>query len=232
MDHSATRVGHGQPHHPQHHAGSHVNLSHYRDHHGHAPTLHGTHVTHARDSHSNVARNQRHSHVNIAPHMSSVSQGSRGENISIYNMPREAVEDYRNLMMKASHSAQHPGARDPHHRHADIPHSHQPRGHFRKSRQKLLALHLLANKQRQEAAARQEQKIDPVDTLMCRYLRLSALNVETLVEMCNESGIDIGIHPHMSIDDVANFVFQNEEKSVLSPEIENGTDGKGPIDKR
>ena len=145
-------------------------------------------------------------------------------------MPREAVEDYRNLMMKASHSAQHPSARDPHHRNADIPHSHQPRGHFRKSRQKLLALHLLANKQRQEAAARQGPKFDPADTLMCRYLRLSALNVETLVEMCNESGVDVGIHPHMSIDDVADFVFQNGEKNTLGAEIENDNDRKESTD--
>ncbi len=156
------------------------------------------------------------SHAKIDPSLSSGSHNAVGT--SLYNLPKEALDDYRNLMQQASHAAHHPSTREStvlsHHRHADIPHSH-PSKTQRKVRQKLLALHLLANQKRQNANKDiPVAKMDPHQTLMCRYLRLSSLNVETLVDMCNEAGVPIGIHPHMSIDDVARFVF--DEKLVGS----------------
>ena len=131
-------------------------------------------------------------------------------------------------MERASHAAHHPSSRDPHaslHHHADIPHSHPPRSLFKKSRRKLLALHLLANQQKINQAAKEPPAFVPEDALMCRYLRLSALNVDTLVDMCRESGVPIGIHPHMSIEDVAKMVFKKEYSEDELNGIIEGADG-------
>ncbi|XP_060110270.1 uncharacterized protein C16orf78 homolog [Heteronotia binoei] len=45
-------------------------------------------------------------------------------------------------------------------------------------------------------------QIRPEEILSCRYLRLSQSNIETLVSLCKESGIDIDIHPHMKESEI------------------------------
>ncbi|KAL8194941.1 UNVERIFIED_CONTAM: hypothetical protein K2H54_040585 [Gekko kuhli] len=45
-------------------------------------------------------------------------------------------------------------------------------------------------------------QIRPEEILSCRYLRLSQSNINTLVDLCKESGIDIDIHPHMKESDI------------------------------
>uniref|UniRef100_A0ACB8EA99 Uncharacterized protein n=2 Tax=Sphaerodactylus townsendi TaxID=933632 RepID=A0ACB8EA99_9SAUR len=45
-------------------------------------------------------------------------------------------------------------------------------------------------------------QIRPEEILSCRYLRLSQSNIDTLLELCKESGIYIDIHPHMKESDI------------------------------
>ncbi|XP_077166676.1 uncharacterized protein C16orf78 homolog isoform X2 [Paroedura picta] len=45
-------------------------------------------------------------------------------------------------------------------------------------------------------------QIRPEEILSCRYLRLSQSNIDTLLDLCRESGIDIDIHPHMKESDI------------------------------
>ncbi|XP_015263322.1 PREDICTED: uncharacterized protein C16orf78 homolog, partial [Gekko japonicus] len=45
-------------------------------------------------------------------------------------------------------------------------------------------------------------QIRPEEILSCRYLRLSQSNIDTLLDLCKESGIDIDIHPHMKESDI------------------------------
>ncbi|XP_054856244.1 uncharacterized protein C16orf78 homolog [Eublepharis macularius] len=45
-------------------------------------------------------------------------------------------------------------------------------------------------------------QIRPEEILSCRYLRLSQSNIDTLLELCRESGIYIDIHPHMKESDI------------------------------
>uniref|UniRef100_A0A8C5R9T2 Uncharacterized protein n=1 Tax=Laticauda laticaudata TaxID=8630 RepID=A0A8C5R9T2_LATLA len=53
-------------------------------------------------------------------------------------------------------------------------------------------------------------EIKPEEILSCRYLRLSQSNIETLLELCKESGIYIDLHPHMKESEI-------DVSSVLSP---------------
>ncbi|XP_042294463.1 uncharacterized protein C16orf78 homolog isoform X2 [Sceloporus undulatus] len=45
-------------------------------------------------------------------------------------------------------------------------------------------------------------QIKPEEILSCRYLRLSQSNIDTLLELCKESGIYIDLHPHMKESDI------------------------------
>ncbi|XP_029140511.1 uncharacterized protein C16orf78 homolog [Protobothrops mucrosquamatus] len=53
-------------------------------------------------------------------------------------------------------------------------------------------------------------KIKPEEILSCRYLRLSQSNIDTLLELCKESGIYIDLHPHMKESEI-------DVSSILSP---------------
>ncbi|XP_032094342.1 uncharacterized protein C16orf78 homolog [Thamnophis elegans] len=53
-------------------------------------------------------------------------------------------------------------------------------------------------------------EIKPEEILSCRYLRLSQSNIDTLLELCKESGIHIDLHPHMKESEI-------DVSSVLSP---------------
>ncbi|XP_039358455.1 uncharacterized protein C16orf78 homolog isoform X1 [Mauremys reevesii] len=59
--------------------------------------------------------------------------------------------------------------------------------------------------------AREEEKfkqtvtlpqIRPEEFLSCRYLRLSQSNINTLLQLCKESGVHIDIHPHMKESEI------------------------------
>ncbi|XP_044283997.1 uncharacterized protein C16orf78 homolog [Varanus komodoensis] len=45
-------------------------------------------------------------------------------------------------------------------------------------------------------------QMKPEEILSCRYLRLSQSNIDTLLELCKESGIFIDLHPHMKESDI------------------------------
>ncbi|MRA76128.1 DUF4638 domain-containing protein, partial [Bacillus thuringiensis] len=46
---------------------------------------------------------------------------------------------------------------------------------------------------------------DPVGTLNCRYLRLSENNVKELLDMCDKQDIKVGIHGHMTEEEVIDY---------------------------
>nr|XP_056718353.1 uncharacterized protein C16orf78 homolog [Euleptes europaea] len=58
-------------------------------------------------------------------------------------------------------------------------------------------------------------QIHPEEILSCRYLRLSQSNINTLLELCRESGIYIDIHPHMkeSEIDVSTVLSSNPSRT-------------------
>lgn len=58
--------------------------------------------------------------------------------------------------------------------------------------------------------------IKPEEILSCRYLRLSQNNINTLLELCKESGVYIDLHPHMkeSDIDVSTILSSNPYKST------------------
>ncbi|CAM5093224.1 unnamed protein product [Natator depressus] len=45
-------------------------------------------------------------------------------------------------------------------------------------------------------------QIRPEEFLSCRYLRLSQSNINTLLQLCKESGVHIDIHPHMKESEI------------------------------
>ncbi|XP_025039461.1 uncharacterized protein C16orf78 homolog isoform X2 [Pelodiscus sinensis] len=45
-------------------------------------------------------------------------------------------------------------------------------------------------------------QIRPEEFLSCRYLRLSQSNINTLLQLCKESGVHIEIHPHMKESEI------------------------------
>ena len=45
-----------------------------------------------------------------------------------------------------------------------------------------------------------KEEFNPLETLSCRYLRLSDSNVQTLERLCAEDGVDVGIHPHTNTE--------------------------------
>uniref|UniRef100_A0A8D0BK17 Uncharacterized protein n=1 Tax=Salvator merianae TaxID=96440 RepID=A0A8D0BK17_SALMN len=45
-------------------------------------------------------------------------------------------------------------------------------------------------------------QIKPEEFLSCRYLRLSQSNIDTLLELCKESGIYVDLHPHMKESEI------------------------------
>nr|XP_060644274.1 uncharacterized protein C16orf78 homolog [Anolis sagrei ordinatus] len=45
-------------------------------------------------------------------------------------------------------------------------------------------------------------QIKPEEILSCRYLRLSQSNIDTLLDLCKESGIHVDLHPHMKESDI------------------------------
>nr|XP_014344070.1 PREDICTED: uncharacterized protein C16orf78 homolog isoform X2 [Latimeria chalumnae] len=53
-------------------------------------------------------------------------------------------------------------------------------------------------------------QLRPEETLRCRYLRLSNNNISTLLQLCKEAGIQVGIHPHMKESEInISTVFSN-----------------------
>ncbi|XP_071958513.1 uncharacterized protein [Antedon mediterranea] len=77
----------------------------------------------------------------------------------------------------------------------------------RKQQQRLLALQM----QSQPTHHAEPTDFNAFEILQSRYLRLSDSNVKTLIEICNDEGIEVGIHPHMDIEDVGRIVFADEE---------------------
>ncbi|XP_043838159.1 uncharacterized protein C16orf78 homolog [Dromiciops gliroides] len=58
--------------------------------------------------------------------------------------------------------------------------------------------------------------LKPQEVLSCRYLRLSKNNVQTLLKLCRESGMDIDIHPHMNESEMnANRIFNRKPSIAL-----------------
>ncbi|KAJ6665966.1 hypothetical protein lerEdw1_000870 [Lerista edwardsae] len=58
--------------------------------------------------------------------------------------------------------------------------------------------------------------IKPEEILSCRYLRLSQNNINTLLELCKESGVYIDLHPHMKESDIdaSTILSSNPYKST------------------
>ncbi|XP_072322893.1 uncharacterized protein [Scyliorhinus torazame] len=46
------------------------------------------------------------------------------------------------------------------------------------------------------------ETLKPAEVLRCRYLRLSQNNISTLLKQCEESGLQVDIHPHMQESEV------------------------------
>ncbi|XP_068938914.1 uncharacterized protein C16orf78 homolog [Petaurus breviceps papuanus] len=58
--------------------------------------------------------------------------------------------------------------------------------------------------------------LKPQEVLSCRYLRLSKNNVQTLLRLCREAGMDIDIHPHMNESEMnANRIFNRKPSIAL-----------------
>ncbi|KAM4614056.1 uncharacterized protein C16orf78 homolog [Discoglossus pictus] len=73
---------------------------------------------------------------------------------------------------------------------------------------------LLVKAWEEEARSKRASKlpnIRPDDVLRCRYLRLSESNISTLLQLCEDSGLHIDIHPHMKECDI-------NVDSLMSPE--------------
>ncbi|XP_063951791.1 uncharacterized protein LOC129268540 [Lytechinus pictus] len=82
---------------------------------------------------------------------------------------------------------------------------------FRAQLRALQCINSQAAAQRQQHDADPAMNFDPLQVLRCRYLRLSQSNIDTLLEMCRESGIEVGVHPHMNIEDIGKFVFDSKK---------------------
>ncbi|XP_070573943.1 uncharacterized protein [Ptychodera flava] len=84
----------------------------------------------------------------------------------------------------------------------------------RSHRKKMLALEFLT-KMLPEIIKHAEEHPDfnPADTLQCRYLRLTGSNVAALEEMCRKGGVDVEIHPHSNIEDIARFIFDKADQA-------------------
>ncbi|XP_072488258.1 uncharacterized protein C16orf78 homolog [Notamacropus eugenii] len=58
--------------------------------------------------------------------------------------------------------------------------------------------------------------LQPQEVLSCRYLRLSKNNIQTLLRLCNEAGMNIDIHPHMNESEMnANKIFDRKSSIAL-----------------
>ncbi|XP_027723426.1 uncharacterized protein C16orf78 homolog [Vombatus ursinus] len=58
--------------------------------------------------------------------------------------------------------------------------------------------------------------LKPQEVLSCRYLRLSKNNVQTLINLCKDSGMDVDIHPHMNESEMnANKIFSRKHNTAL-----------------
>ncbi|XP_036603889.1 uncharacterized protein C16orf78 homolog isoform X2 [Trichosurus vulpecula] len=58
--------------------------------------------------------------------------------------------------------------------------------------------------------------LKPQEVLSCRYLRLSKNNIQTLIRLCREAGMDIDIHPHMNESEMnANRIFNRKPSIAL-----------------
>ncbi|XP_051835768.1 uncharacterized protein C16orf78 homolog [Antechinus flavipes] len=58
--------------------------------------------------------------------------------------------------------------------------------------------------------------LKPEEVLSCRYLRLSKNNIQTLLRLCKEAGMDIDIHPHMNESEMnANKIFTQKPSIAL-----------------
>ncbi|XP_078666156.1 uncharacterized protein LOC144908447 isoform X1 [Branchiostoma floridae x Branchiostoma belcheri] len=83
----------------------------------------------------------------------------------------------------------------------------------KRNRNKLMALQLLLNQLPSIMTQPPAPEFNPLEVLSCRYLRLSAANVETLTDMCRQAGIDPGIHPHMTPEQL-----EEEIRNLMSPQ--------------
>ncbi|KAI0228037.1 hypothetical protein LSAT2_021479 [Lamellibrachia satsuma] len=81
---------------------------------------------------------------------------------------------------------------------------------------------------RQIARVNMPPPFDPVGTLNCRYLRLSENNVKELTEMCESQGIKIGIHGHMTQEQVIEYFESMQKMSQLqgAANLDGAVDGK------
>ncbi|KAM9063085.1 uncharacterized protein C16orf78 homolog [Sarcophilus harrisii] len=58
--------------------------------------------------------------------------------------------------------------------------------------------------------------LKPEEVLSCRYLRLSKNNIQTLLRLCKEAGMEIDIHPHMNESEMnANKIFTQKPSIAL-----------------
>ncbi|XP_078577359.1 uncharacterized protein LOC144862594 [Branchiostoma floridae x Branchiostoma japonicum] len=83
----------------------------------------------------------------------------------------------------------------------------------KRNRKKLMALQLLMNQLPSIVTQPPTPEFNPLEVLSCRYLRLSATNVETLTDMCRQAGIDPGIHPHMTPEQL-----EEEIRHLMEPQ--------------
>ncbi|XP_019391683.1 PREDICTED: uncharacterized protein C16orf78 homolog [Crocodylus porosus] len=59
-------------------------------------------------------------------------------------------------------------------------------------------------------------QIRPEEFLSCRYLRLSQSNINTLLQLCKESGVCMEIHPHMKESEInINTVLSSNLSTAL-----------------
>uniref|UniRef100_A0A5F8GAP4 Uncharacterized protein n=2 Tax=Monodelphis domestica TaxID=13616 RepID=A0A5F8GAP4_MONDO len=58
--------------------------------------------------------------------------------------------------------------------------------------------------------------LKPHEVLSCRYLRLSKNNIQTLLKLCKEAGMEVDIHPHMNESEMnANKIFTQKHSVAL-----------------
>ncbi|XP_038067143.1 uncharacterized protein LOC119737117 [Patiria miniata] len=139
------------------------------------------------------------------------------------HLTRQILSDLHAIASQPSHHNRHPSThhRDPpphhHHHHPVMAHVHPHHSHHQRPREpvtaaerKRLAVELLA-REYPVLLRNAPTKFDPMEALMCRYLRLSSTNVETLEEMCREAGIEVGAHAHHQIENANEYVFGGEK---------------------
>ncbi|XP_033625679.1 uncharacterized protein LOC117288915 [Asterias rubens] len=103
-------------------------------------------------------------------------------------------------------SHHHPTHHYPTHHHPTHHHLEPRVGSVTVAERKRLAVELLA-REFPILLRHAPTKFNPLDALMCQYLRLSTSNVETLEQMCREAGLEVDAHPHQQIKNISQYVF-------------------------